>query len=103
MVNAFHTDGAPSGHASHEKLVNNFPPIPADESVAQCVPEVVLCRHGCGFGAGGAPYALSWYRRVVGDGGRSPAQVAVGVARVCCRLLPRCLLGAGCSFKFILW
>ena len=42
------------------------------------------------------------FRRAVRNGGRSAAQVGVGAARVCCRLLPRCLLVAGRSFILLL-
>ena len=100
---AFQTDGAPSGHVSHEKLVNTFPPIQAGEGVAQSASEVGLCRHGCRFGSGGQPHALSRCRRVVGDGGWPPAQAVVGVARICCPLLAGCLRCPGCSYGFILW
>ena len=83
-------------------MINNFLAIQTDESVAQYVSEVVLCRHGCCFGAGGAPCVISRRGRVVGDGGRSTAQVGVGAARVFCRLLSRCFLGPGCSLYLIL-
>ena len=53
--------------------------------------------HGCGFVTVGAPYVLLTFRRVVSIGGWSTAQVDVGVSRVCCRLLSRCLLLPGCS------
>ena len=85
------TDGVPKGH------VSQIPPAHADGSVAHSVPEVVLGDHGGGFVGDGARYALSWFGRVVSNGGWSTAQVGVGGARVRCRLFSCCLLGAGCS------
>ena len=98
MLHSFHDDGAQKVHVSHEKFIVT---IPAEEGAAHSASEVLRCHDGCGFGAGGAPYALSRCGRVVGGGGGPAAQVGVGAARVCCRLLPRCLLGPGCSFVLI--
>ena len=97
LVKTFHADGPPKGRVSHEILVAPIPPAHADESAAHCVPAVVLCHHGCGFVAVGAFCVLSWCRRVVSNGGWSAAQVGVGAARVCVRLLSHCLLAPSCS------
>ena len=126
LVKSFHADGAPNGRVSQN------PSIQTDESAAHYVPEVVLCHHGCGFVAFFSAYVLkmvkfesvtyiygflegksllrrenefcvlSWCRCVVSNGGWSAAQVGVGAARICDRLLFHCLLGPGRSLDLIL-